>query len=158
MTDKTTRRRLLLGLAHKGALQVGMDDDTRRAAQLAFGGKSSLRDFSDRQLIAWCYELKRRGADIGVPAPPPRGGSGWERPSAPQWARIEQLSAQLGLTDAGLAQFVARTAKVDDPRFLTKAQATAVITALTKWAGGRGIDTASQTRKAIARLLEDDRA
>jgi hypothetical protein len=156
--DKATRRRLLLGLAHKGAAQVGMDDDTRRAAQLAFGGKESLRDFSDPLLIKWCYELKRRGADIGVPAPPPRGGTGWERPSAPQWARIEQLSAQLGLSETGLAQFVTRTAKVDDPRFLTKAQATAVITALAKWAGGRGMDTASQTRKAIARLLEDDRA
>ena len=153
--DKTTRRRLLLGLAHKGAQQVGMDEDTRRAAQLAFGGKDSLRDFSDRQLIAWCYELKRRGADIGVPAPPPRGGSGWDRPSAPQWARIEQLSTQLGLTEAGLAQFVARTVKVDDPRFLTKAQATAVITALTKWAGGRGPVSRSAEHDARDAMMRD---
>ncbi|MEW6559610.1 MAG: phage protein GemA/Gp16 family protein [Pseudomonadota bacterium] len=153
--DKATRRRLLLGLAHKGAMQVGMDDDTRRAAQLAFGGHESLRDYSDQQLIKWCYELKRRGADIGVPAPPPRGGSGWDRPSAPQWARIEQLSAQLGLTEVGLAQFVTRTAKVDDPRFLTKAQATAVITALAKWAGGRSPASRSAEREARDAMNRD---
>lgn len=60
---KRQRRRTLLGVAHKGALQLGMDDDARRAAQEAFAGHPSLRDFSDQQLIAWCWELKRRGAD-----------------------------------------------------------------------------------------------
>lgn len=151
----TDRRRLLLGLAHKAAAQLGMDDETRRAAQMAFAGRSSLKDFSDQQLIGWCYELKRRGADIGIPAPPPRGGGGWERPTDAQWATIERLAASLGLTDGALAGFVRRTCGVDDPRFLTRRGATEVITGLGKWAKSRGADTRSKTRQAIEALLGD---
>lgn len=150
------RRRLLLGLAHKAAAQLGMDDETRRAAQMAFAGKASLKDFSDQQLIGWCWELKRRGAQIGIPAPPPRGGTGWERPTDAQWATIERLAASLGMTDAALAGFVQRTTGLDDPRFLTRRGATEVITGLTRWAKSRGADTRTKTRSAIDRLLSVD--
>lgn len=149
------RRRLLLGLAHKGAAQLGLDEDTRRAAQAAFAGRESLKDFDDRQLIAWCYELQRRGADIGIPAPPPKGGSGWGRPTDAQWATIERFKALIGMTDAGLAGFVKRTTGLDDPRFLTRRGATQVITGLERWAKSRGADTRSRTRQAIDALLGD---
>jgi len=145
------RRRLLLGLAHRAAAQLGMDEDTRRAAQMAYAGKASLRDFTDGQLIGWCWELKRRGADIGIPGPPPKGGVGWERPTAAQWAEIERLMAQLGLTEAGLTGFVRRTCGVDDPRFLTRRGATEVISGLRRWqaqrqrhAGQRAVDRAGR--------------
>lgn len=146
------RRRVLLGLAHKAAAQLGMDDDTRRAAQQAFAGKESLRDFSDGELLSWCYELKQRGADIGIPVPPPRGGAGWDRPTPAQWGTIERLATSLGLTDAALAAFVRRTCRVDDPRFLTRRGATEVITGLTKWARSRGADTRSKTEEALDML------
>lgn len=150
------RRRQLLGLAHKAAAQLGMEEETRRAAQQAFAGKASLKDFTDAQLVAWCWELKRRGADIGVPAPPPKGGAGWERPTPAQWASIERLAAALGLSEGALAAFVQRTTGLSDPRFLTRRAATQVITGLDKWARGRGADTRSKTRQAIETLLEDD--
>jgi hypothetical protein len=149
------RRRALLGLAHKGAAQLGMDEETRRAAQRAFAGVESLKDFTDAQLVVWCWELKRRGADIGIPGPPPRGGTGWERPTEAQWATIERLAAALGLTEAGLAGFVRRSCRVDDPRFLTRRQATEVITGLTRWARSRGADARSKTRAAIEALLDE---
>lgn len=147
--DPSARRRVLLGLAHKAAAQLGMDEETRRAAQAAFAGKASLKDFSDRELVAWCWELKRRGADIGIPGPPPKGGLSWDRPTPAQWAMIERLAAALGLTDAGLAGFVRRTTGLDDPRFMTRKDATDVITGLERWARSRGADTRSRTESAI---------
>lgn len=155
---KRQRRRTLLGVAHKGALQLGMDEDARRAAQEAFSGHQSLRDFSDQQLIAWCWELKRRGADIGIPAPPPRGGSGWQRPTAAQAATIEHLCAALNLSEGALQAFVQRTTGVADARFMTKRMASEVITGLTRWARSRGADTRSRTRSAIDQLIHGDDA
>lgn len=149
------RRRLLLGLAHKAAAMLGMDEDTRRAAQAAFAGRESLKDFSDQQLVAWCWELKRRGADIGIPAPPPKGGLSWDRPTPAQWATIERLAAALDLTPSALAVFVKRTTGLDDPRFLTRRGATEVITGLEKWARSRGADARSKTRQAIEALMGD---
>ncbi|TCS69745.1 uncharacterized protein DUF1018 [Sulfuritortus calidifontis] len=153
--DSKTRRRVLLGLAHRAALQLGLDDDARRQAQAAFAGRASLKDFDDKQLVAWCWELKRRGAEIGIPSPPPKGGLGWNRPTPAQWATIERLAGSLALTDTALAAFVKRTTGLDDPRFLTKRGATEVITGLEKWARSRGADTRSKTRQAIEALLED---
>lgn len=139
-TAQTDRRRALLGLAHKGAKLLGLDDDTRRAAQAAYAGVASCRDMTDAQLTAWCWELKRRGADIGIPGPPPRA-SGWDRPSRSQLGEIERLALAFGwgdgLDDRRLAGFVSRTARVDSPRFLTRAQATAVISGLRRWQKGR---------------------
>ena len=148
--EPANRRRLLLGLAHKAAAQLGMDEETRRAAQMAFAGKASLRDFSDAQLVGWCWELKRRGADIGIPAPPPRGSAGWGRPTDTQWAEIERLALRMGwsgLDDGALRGFVRRTCEVEDARFITRGQATAVISGLRRWlaqrersAGRRAVD------------------
>src|SRR5690606_21646388 len=138
MVDK--RRRVLLALAHKAAAQLGMDEEARRAAQAAFAGHASLRDFTDQQLLAWCWELKRRGADIGIPGPAPRGGQGWTRPTPWQWAEIERLALALGwdgLEDGRLLAFVRRTAQVDGVRFLTRRQATGVITGLRRWVAQR---------------------
>lgn len=149
------RRRMLLGLAHKAAAQLGLDDATRRAAQAAFAGHESLKDFSDAQLLSWCWELKRRGARIGIPGPPPRGGTGWGRPTEAQLATIERLAVAMDLSDAALTGFVRRTTHVDDVRFLTRAQASQVITGLERWATSRGADTRSKTRQAIEALLGD---
>lgn len=138
MVDK--RRRVLLALAHKAAAQLGMDEETRRAAQAAFAGHESLRDFTDQQLLAWCWELKRRGADIGIPAPPPRGGAGWGRPTEQQLAEIERLALAMGwsgLDDGALRGFVRRTCEVEDVRFITRGQATAVISGLRRWLAQR---------------------
>lgn len=138
--DAAARRRVLLGLAHKAALQLGMDEDTRRAAQMSFAGHASLRDFTYAQLVAWCWELKRRGADIGVPAPPPRGGTGWGRPTQRQLAEIERLCLAMGwdgLDDGALRAFVRRTCGADDVRFATRRDATEIILGLRRWLAQR---------------------
>ncbi|MEW5885533.1 MAG: phage protein GemA/Gp16 family protein [Pseudomonadota bacterium] len=155
-SEPRDRRRLLLGLAHKAALQLGMDEETRRAAQMAFAGKASLRDYSDGQLIGWCWELKRRGAQIGIPAPPPKSGTGWMRPTPQQVAEVERLALAMGwfggLDDEALRGFVRRTCAVDDVRFVTRLQATALIAGLRRWL------TQRQAQRAKARSAAEDEA
>lgn len=153
---RLARRRRLLGLAHKGAALLGLDEDTRRAAQQAYTGHASCADMTDQQLVGWLWELKRRGAEIGIPAPPPRGGTGYGRPTDAQRARIEQLAAALELSEAALCGFVRRTCQVDDLRFVTKSQASAVISGLTRWATARSADTRSRTRAALEALLAEE--
>lgn len=133
------RRRVLMGLAHKGATLLGLDDETRRAAQLNHTGIASCRDMSDGQLLDWCWELKRRGAEIGIPGPAPRAVA-LDRPTVPQLVELERLALAFGwmagLEDRRLLGFVRHTAKVDHPRFLTRAQATDVISGLRRWRKG----------------------
>lgn len=157
-TDRAARRRQLIGLAHLGASQLGLDEDSRRAAQAAWTGHDSCADMSDRELVAWCWELKRRGADIGIPAPRPRPrvGAGLGRPTPAQLARIEALAAALGLSEPALGAFSQRTCGVDDPRWLRRSQASDLISGLNRWALGRGLDTSSGTRQAVERLLADE--
>lgn len=71
--------------------------------------------------------LKERGA----------GGVGQNRPTSQQWAHLGQLAREMGwekgLEDPRLKGFVERTAKVSAARFITREQASAVITGLRKW-------------------------
>lgn len=129
-------RAALLGLAHLAAKQLKWDEDFRKAQQLTRTGKSSCKDMTDSELLDWCWHLKRLGAIIGIPHPPRRGGKSWDRPTPRQLGEIEQLALQFGwdgLDDKRLLAFVARTAKVDDVRFLLRWQATSVITGLRRW-------------------------
>lgn len=129
-------RQVLLGLAHMGAGQLGWDETTRRDHQERLTGKASCRDMSDHELLDWCWRLKRLGAMIGIPLPPRIGGATWDRPTERQLGEIEQLSLQMGwegLEDKRLAAFVARTAKVDDIRFMLRWQAVHVISGLRRW-------------------------
>lgn len=141
---KVSRRRVLLGLAHKGAAQLGWDDAFRREQQARLTGHASCRDMTDAQLLAWCWRLKSLGADIGVPGQVPRGGLRLDRPTTGQLAALERLALALGwegLDDARLLGFVRRTVEVDSLRFLTRGNATHCIAGLTRWARQRGIDT-----------------
>lgn len=132
-----SRRRVLLGLAHRGAALLGWDDDFRRGEQARLTGHASCRDMTDAQLAAWCWHLKRLGANIGIPGAPARGGARLDRPTDRQIGEIELLAAGFGwvdgLDDRRLLGFVRRTAKVDGVRFLTRRQATAVIAGLRRW-------------------------
>lgn len=134
------RRRVLLGLAHLGAAQLALDEESRRAAQAAFTGCASCRDMTDGQLLAWCWELKRRGADIGIPGPRPEPAR-YGHPTATQWAEIERLTLAMGWADgvdsAALRGFVRRTLGLDDLRFASNRQATQVITGLRRWVASR---------------------
>ncbi|MBK1690999.1 regulatory protein GemA [Ectothiorhodospira mobilis] len=132
------RRRTLLGLAHQAAVQLGWDEEFRRQRQQEVTGHASCRDMTDAQLLGWCWHLKDLGADIGIPGPPRRGGARPSRPTRSQLAALEHFAQRLGWTDGledeRLRGFVRRTAGVSDVRFLTRGQATQVITGMKRWA------------------------
>lgn len=129
-------RHILLGLVHKAALQLGWDDDWRAAQQLAQCGHASCRDMSDAQLLAWCWKLKKLGAQIGIPSPAkinalPHG------PTRSQLGEIQRLALTLGwqkgLDAPELAEFIRHTCKIDHPRWLSKDQASLTIIGLCRW-------------------------
>lgn len=129
------RRRVLLGLAHKAAKQLGWDDAFRRDRQQAVTGHASCAGMTDSQLAAWCWHLKRLGAKISIPGPA-RASTAWGRPSEQQLTEIERLALAFGwdgLDDRRLAAFVKRTVGVDSPRFMTAEQASAIISGLRRW-------------------------
>lgn len=133
----TPERRVLLGLAHKAAVLAGLDDDARREVQARVTGKASCRDMTDAQLRRLLWHYKSLGVDIGVPNPPAPGGAGWERPTKWQWMEMERAALAMGweggLDDTRLTGFVRRTAGVDAVRFLSRTQASAVISGLRRW-------------------------
>lgn len=137
MAAQTPERRALIGLAHKAALLAGLTDDERRTVQQTVVGKESCADMTDTELRRLLWHYKGKGVQIGVPGPKGKGGTGWARPTASQWAEIERLALAFGwadgLDDRRLTGFVGRTAGVDDPRFLSRDGATRVISGLKRW-------------------------
>lgn len=143
-------RHALIGLAHKAAVLAGLDEDARRAVQVEVTGKESCGAMTDTQLRALLRHYRARGVDIYIPHASPAG-----RITEAQRATIARLAASIGLDDAQLQAFIARTAKVDSVDFLTKRAASGIISGLERWAKQRGADTRSKTRAAIDALLQD---
>jgi hypothetical protein len=137
MQSKPSKRNILLGLAHLGAKKLDWEDEFRREQQQRFTGKSSCKDMTDADLLKWCWHLKGLGAEIGIPYAAPRGGKQWDRPTASQLTEIEKLALDFGWTDllddARLLLFIQKTTRVDNVRFLTRKQASHVITGLRRW-------------------------
>lgn len=100
-------------------------------------GKRSAGQLTTDERIAFVKALRREGL---IPEAG-RGGAdrtaaGSDRPTSAQWAKIGALSRSMGwkgLEDPALKAFVTRTAKVSSTRFLTRAQASAVILGLETW-------------------------
>jgi len=67
--------------------------------------------------------------------------NGEERPTSSQWAKIAALGRAMGwaqgLEDERLRSFVKRTAKVSSTKFLSRTQASKVITGLEVWVAER---------------------
>ena len=128
----------LVGLAHQVATTMGMDDETRRAAQKKITGCESCKDMGEAQLRNWLYYLKRLGADVYVPNPPDKKSDGpLEKITSVQYAEIERLCFergwQNGLEHPDFVAFLRRTAKIDKTEFLTKRLASQVINGLRRW-------------------------
>jgi len=136
MTTITDTRKKLLGLAHLADKKLGLDDQARRDVQREVTGQQSCRELSDTALRRLLWHYNSLGADLRVPGP--QAVARLDRPTMPQLREIERLAFARGfangLDDRRLLGFVRRTAQVDHPRFLSRAQASNVITGLRKWA------------------------
>lgn len=128
------RRRKLIAQAHLAAKRLGLDEETRREAQLAAVGKASCAEMTEAELAYLIAHWNARGS--GVTATAPAGGgvgmaTGW------QLATLERLAFEMGwrdgLKDERLLSFVRRTAKVDRPEWLTREACSKVISGLMRW-------------------------
>lgn len=136
-----SQRHVLLGVAHKAAKLLGMNDDERRALQKRIIGVDSLKDAPLEHLRVLVWHYKKLGADVGIPFPELLGGEGTlidPRPTRMQLGRIEKLSVDLGwnggLLDERLQNFCKHTCHVDGLRFLRRQTATYLINGLQKLA------------------------
>lgn len=131
-------RQQFYALIHMGAARLGYADEADyRGWLLELIGRCSLKECNDAELASIATTLRACGALENPRIAPVQGGKGnGERPSRAQWARADSLCRQLGLSgcdDPGFAAFVQRTARLDHPRFLTKATMSKVLTGLERW-------------------------
>lgn len=146
--SRAASRHALLGRVHQGTARLFGRED--RAAHASFvethTGKRSCRDCTAAELRDLIRALAYRGAIAArahrvTPAAAIRqpGGLGPDRPTPRQWAFIVDLARARGwdegLEDPRLNAFIRRTVFVDAPRFLTRAEASRVITGLRRWQG-----------------------
>lgn len=107
-------------------------------------GKRSAAALTQGERIDLVRHLRREGLVKERGA----GGRGEGRPTQQQWSHLGALARQMGwqdgLEDGRMQAFIQRTAKVTAARFITREQASAVITGLRKWlaqrAAGGGAD------------------
>ncbi len=138
------RRNGDLAMIHMAAKHLFGDTSPRGAGRADYEdwlerrtGKRSASKLTTEERITLVKTLRRDGL---IPESG-RGGKGRtadgaDRPTSAQWAKIGGLSRSMGwkgLEDPALKAFVTRTAKVSSTRFLTRAQASAVILGLEHW-------------------------
>ncbi len=134
------RRRALLARLHIARKELGLDEETYRAALQRIAGASSARDLSDEAIERVLAEFRRRGWRPGKarPARSSRGGRRWRPPAkhAHQrkvwalWGELKRQGVWRDPNPASLVKFVRRLTGVDDPDWLTPAQSNKVIEAL----------------------------
>ncbi len=130
----TNRRRVLISQAHMAASRLGLDEDTRRAAQVAVTGKASCAEMTEAELARLIQHWNKLGSGVTARAPEgdaPGMATRW------QLATLERLALEMGWTDglddARLIGFIKHTARVERPQWLTRQDCTRVISGLARW-------------------------
>lgn len=133
------RRGVLLGQVHLAAKRLGLSADDRHAVQQAVVGVASCAAMSEAQLARVVQHLNKLGS--GVVARAPDGGRLPGVATRWQLATLERAALDMGwtqgLSDARLVAFVRRTTGVDNPAWLGRAQASAALSGLARWAAQR---------------------
>lgn len=135
-------RNALIGKVHALAKKLGYDDATYRTVLLTQTGKSSCRDMSLTQLSSLAEGLDRLSRGVAPPDAAERPanlhrglGRGAPVPTGRQWVTLKGLAQRAGwsgLQDFRLLGFARHTVKVADLGEMTRADASKVITGLTR--------------------------
>ena len=134
------RRRALLAQLHIAQKELGLDEETYRAALQTIAGAPSARDLSDDAIERVLAEFRRRGWRPGKAGGDrsARRSRRW-RPRAKYahcrkvwalWGELKRRGVWRDPNPASLVKFVRRLTGVDDPDWLTPDQANKVIEAL----------------------------
>lgn len=139
--------------------EAGLDDEDRKAIQVAACGHASAADMQIRDFNACLMHIKAKGLWKPSAKGPKRAGA---RPQAadPQSAKIRALWLALyhlgevtAPEESALARFVARQTGVDALQFLTIAQGRKVIEILKRWCRRVGYEPATEAMTSKRRLL-----
>jgi phage gp16-like protein len=132
MRTTKTRRQALLAQIHIGRKRWGISEEQYRDWLQYQTGQRSCGELSDLMLEIVAEAVRSSGMlDAGA-----RGGSGEDRPTDKQWAKLGWLARQMGwngLSDERMNTFVKHMVKVESTRFLTRDGARDVIAGLTRW-------------------------
>lgn len=136
----TDMRARLVRLIHVAKRELQLDDDTYRAMlATASGGLTSTAAMSEAQLQAVLVRAKRAG--FQVRASGPGGARGRRLDLSPEarkvralWLFLNHLGAVRDVSEAALAAYCKRIAKVDDLHWASRAQMTTLTETLKKWA------------------------
>lgn len=134
-------RTRLIRLIHVGKRELNLDDADYRAVLQRFGKASSSADLSIPALRDVLEHLKKSGFQVRPKSP----GKASAKPSRPQaddaqsrkiralWLELHAAGKVRDPSEAALAAFVRRMAKVDALQWLNSTQAAKVIEELKKW-------------------------
>ena len=131
-------RRGLLACIHVAKKDLGLDDETYRAALEQVVGRSSARDCSDAELSRMADHFRRLGwapAKAGPKAKPkaPPSLNPHVRKVWALWGDLERSGALRQPGRAALYAFVQRMTGVSDPHWLSPEQANQVVEGLKAW-------------------------
>lgn len=139
------RRGVLIRLIHIAKRDLRMDEDTYRTMlRTASGGISSTADMTERQLQAVVDQAKRSGfvVRVGPGKAAAAKGRGTRRLDMSHearkvralWLFLHHLGAVRDPSEAALAAYCRRIAKVDDLHWAASGQMVTLIETLKKWA------------------------
>ena len=160
MTDLNSRRNADLAMIHMAGKKLfgdvskgghGREDYEDWLEQRT--GKTSAGKLTTEERIKLIRHLRDQGLiEDRVPGGAGVTNGGEYRPTPSQWAKMAALARDLGwskgLEDERLRGFVKRTAKISSTRFLTRGQASEVITAMGRW----------KTQRILKKAHEQDQA
>ena len=139
-TANQDARQRLIRLIHVGKRELGLDDDVYRALLMGSVQKDSTSAMSVPELERVLERMKRSGFKVRVKASAqPRPGRPLAQyPEAKKvralWLFLHQLGAVKNPSEAALAAYVKRIAKVDALQWTNGNQTEALIETLKKWA------------------------
>lgn len=145
--NDNNRRTQLIRLIHVARRELGMQDDDYRAmlrSMPSLGGKISSADLGIKGLELVLEALKRKGFKIRVkgptktaqaPAKPTRALANDEQSKLIRhlWLQMHAQGIVRDPSEASLAAYVCRIAKIEALQWLNTEQASAVIETLKKW-------------------------
>lgn len=155
----TAQKAKLMGVVHKAAKALQMDDEARRVMMVRVTGKRSLSDMSLSQIGAVLDEMRALGWNDGKHAPAGRrrlANHAEATKIRALWLSLYHLGEARDPSEDALAAFVKRQTRLDDLQWVKQEYAYQVIEALKSWCTRAGYEMPdAQARNNINRWREN---
>jgi len=140
----------MIKLIHVAKRQLGLDDDTYREMLQSVTGKTSTASMTNRELLAVCDALKKKGFKVSRPRA--MDNSEQAKKIRSLWLELADAGIVRNRSEVALLAYVRRITKTERMEWCTVKQLQAVIETLKAW-GSRIEDGTAQAR--IKAILEE---